>query len=191
MRFFHKFPSNSEFARSFLLVLLCLKEKVNFCYNWTNSTLESGINIPLRLLIFWLFSRGYGLIPDSIKPILVVWGKDGANLFFLPIFPEATFIPDYSRRYVSKILGNLHLTQFLWWLVRFFNKLPFNSEFATSYVAKYLVAFDFCISLLCDLYEIFFTTFFVILENKWWNSMILVYGFHCNYKKELTQMCVW
>mgnify|MGYP006975449515 CR=1 FL=1 len=53
--FFHKFPSNSEFARSFLLVLLCLKEKVNFCYNWTNSTLESGINIPLRLLIFYFF----------------------------------------------------------------------------------------------------------------------------------------
>ena len=26
------------------------------------STLESGINIPLCLLIFWLFSRGYGLI---------------------------------------------------------------------------------------------------------------------------------
>ena len=35
-------------------------------------TLESGINIALRLLIFWLFSRGYGLIPDSIEPILVV-----------------------------------------------------------------------------------------------------------------------
>jgi hypothetical protein len=33
--------------------------------------LESGINIALRLLIFWLFSRGYGLIPDSIEPILV------------------------------------------------------------------------------------------------------------------------
>ena len=32
-------------------------------------TLESGINVPLRLLIFWLFSRGYGLIPDFIEPI--------------------------------------------------------------------------------------------------------------------------
>ena len=29
-------------------------------------TLESGINVALRLLIFWLFSRGYGLIPDFI-----------------------------------------------------------------------------------------------------------------------------
>ena len=35
-------------------------------------TLESGLNIALCLLIFWLFSRGYGLIPDSIEPILVV-----------------------------------------------------------------------------------------------------------------------
>ena len=35
-------------------------------------TLESGINIALRLLIFTLFSRGYGLIPDFIEPILVV-----------------------------------------------------------------------------------------------------------------------
>ena len=32
-------------------------------------TLESGINIALRLLLFLLFSRGYGLIPDSIEPI--------------------------------------------------------------------------------------------------------------------------
>ena len=30
------------------------------------STLESGINIAVRLLIFWLFSSGYGLIPDFI-----------------------------------------------------------------------------------------------------------------------------
>ena len=29
-------------------------------------TLESGINVALQLLIFWLFSRGYGLIPDFI-----------------------------------------------------------------------------------------------------------------------------
>ena len=32
-------------------------------------TLKSGINVPLRLLIFWLFSMGYGLIPDFIEPI--------------------------------------------------------------------------------------------------------------------------
>ena len=32
-------------------------------------TLESGINIPLRLIIHSLFSRGYGLIPDFIGPI--------------------------------------------------------------------------------------------------------------------------
>ena len=30
------------------------------------STLESGINIAIRLIIFRLLSRGYGLIPDSI-----------------------------------------------------------------------------------------------------------------------------
>ena len=30
------------------------------------STLESGISVALQLLIFWLFSRGYGLIPDFI-----------------------------------------------------------------------------------------------------------------------------
>ena len=35
-------------------------------------TLESRINIVLRLLISWLFSRGYGLILVSIEPILVV-----------------------------------------------------------------------------------------------------------------------
>ena len=29
-------------------------------------TLESGINVALRLLVFRLFSRGYGLIPDFI-----------------------------------------------------------------------------------------------------------------------------
>ena len=34
------------------------------------TTLESGINIALRLLIFLNFSKGYGLIPDSIEPIL-------------------------------------------------------------------------------------------------------------------------
>ena len=28
------------------------------------STLESGINVPIRLLIFGIFSRGYGLITD-------------------------------------------------------------------------------------------------------------------------------
>ena len=33
------------------------------------ATLESGINIPLRLLIFWILSRGYGFILDLIEPI--------------------------------------------------------------------------------------------------------------------------
>ena len=37
------------------------------------ATLESEINIALRLLNFWLFSIGYGLIPDSIEPILVTY----------------------------------------------------------------------------------------------------------------------
>ena len=48
---------------------VCERITVNHFY-WI--TLDSGINIALRLLIFWLFSRGYGLIPDSIEPILVV-----------------------------------------------------------------------------------------------------------------------
>ena len=48
-------------------------------------TLESGINIPLGLLIFWLFSRGYGLIPDFIEPIYVtrVFGAYGPIMFAL------------------------------------------------------------------------------------------------------------
>ena len=37
-----------------------------------SNTLVSGIIIALCLLIFWLFCRGYGLIQDSIKHILVV-----------------------------------------------------------------------------------------------------------------------
>ena len=32
-------------------------------------TLESGIYVTLRLLIFGIFSRGYGLIPDEKKLI--------------------------------------------------------------------------------------------------------------------------
>ena len=48
---------------------VCERITVNHFY-WI--TLDSGINIALRLLIFWLFSRGYGLIPDSIEPIWVV-----------------------------------------------------------------------------------------------------------------------
>ena len=35
-------------------------------------TLECGIKIALHLSIFWLVSRGYGLIPDFIEPIQVV-----------------------------------------------------------------------------------------------------------------------
>ena len=35
-------------------------KRVKYC----SRTLESGINIPLRLLIFGNFSRGYGLITD-------------------------------------------------------------------------------------------------------------------------------
>ena len=45
--------SNSAFERTYSCWVEC-------------SILESGINILLRLLIFWLFSRGYGLIPDFI-----------------------------------------------------------------------------------------------------------------------------
>jgi hypothetical protein len=69
-------------------------------------TLESGINIPLRLLIFGFFSRSYGLIPDSIVLIYVAEVLDkykvsmGLCLFFLTNFTGAmfiqgaTFIPD-------------------------------------------------------------------------------------------------
>ena len=36
---------------------------------FSHDTLESGINVPLCLLFFQLFFRGYGLIPDFIEPI--------------------------------------------------------------------------------------------------------------------------
>ena len=62
------------------------------------STLESRINVPLRLLFFGIFSRSYGLIPDSIVIIYVVdvlvkyKVSMGLRLFFLTNFPGATFI---------------------------------------------------------------------------------------------------
>ena len=37
------------------------------------TSLESVINVPLRLLFFLLFSMGYGLIPDFIEHIKVVY----------------------------------------------------------------------------------------------------------------------
>ena len=42
----------------------------NLIFQLACPTLESGINIVLRLLFFRIFSRGYGLIPDFIEPIL-------------------------------------------------------------------------------------------------------------------------
>ena len=68
-------------------------------YMFKSCTLESGINIALRLLIFWFYSRGYGLIPDSIEPILVL-GINGAMLILFAKFSGAmviqgaTFIPN-------------------------------------------------------------------------------------------------
>ena len=71
-------------------------------------TLESGINIRLHFLIFWNFSRSYGLIPDSIVLILVVdvlvkyKASMGLFLFVLTNFPGAMFIcfDKFSRGYV-------------------------------------------------------------------------------------------
>ena len=61
MRFFHKFPSNSEFAKSFLLVLLCLKEKVNFLIQLNKLYCRvRNKHTPRLLFFFLLFSRGYG-----------------------------------------------------------------------------------------------------------------------------------
>ena len=54
-------------------------------------TLESGINIPLRLSIFGIFSRGYGLIMD-LKDLHKFAHFKGLHLLFLSNFPEATFI---------------------------------------------------------------------------------------------------
>ena len=53
------------------------------------STLESGINVPLHLFIFGIFSRGYGLITD-FKDEFVHF--KGLRLSFWSNFPEATFI---------------------------------------------------------------------------------------------------
>ena len=48
-------------------------------------TLESGINVPLHLIFFWLFSRGYGLILDFIEPISIRY-KWGYAFSFCQIF---------------------------------------------------------------------------------------------------------
>ena len=59
-----------------------------------SSTLESGINIPTRLLIFGIFSRGYGLIKDlkDLNLLHKFAHFKGLCLFFLSNFPEAMFI---------------------------------------------------------------------------------------------------
>ena len=54
---------------------MAFSEYLNF------TTLESGINVALQLLIFGLFSRGYGLIPDFI-----VEGKNGATIILFDKF---------------------------------------------------------------------------------------------------------
>ena len=54
------------------------------------STLESRINVPLRLLIFGIFSRDYGLFTNQILLHKFAHYK-GLCLFFLSNFPEATF----------------------------------------------------------------------------------------------------
>ena len=42
-------------------------------------TLESGTNIPLRLLIFGIFSRGYGFITD-LKDLYFTTQESGINV---------------------------------------------------------------------------------------------------------------
>ena len=64
---FWKSHKNMTKSPNFFLTLLEISYKnreillkyVNFIH-----TLESGINVPLRLLIFGIFSRGYVLITD-------------------------------------------------------------------------------------------------------------------------------
>ena len=61
---------------------------------WRSSTLESGINIPLRLLIFGFFSRGYGLIADlkNLNFTAQVCIFQGATfILFVSNLPETTF----------------------------------------------------------------------------------------------------
>ena len=79
--FFTTFYLNLSLQCFFCLVL-CLYDKANFCYNWTN-----------------------------------------------------------PGRYVSKIFVKLHSWLSFCDIMRFFHKLPFDPEFATSYVVKYLCDF--------------------------------------------------
>ena len=72
-------------------------------------TLESGINVPLRLLIFGIFSRGYGLITD-LKDLILLHkfaNFKGILLFFLSNFPEDTFIQATSSIPDSRVLWRL------------------------------------------------------------------------------------
>ena len=64
-------------------------------------TLDSGINIGVRLLIFGFFSRGYVLIKDSnpekkVQNSVIWWSGicffKGLCLLFFPNVPVATFI---------------------------------------------------------------------------------------------------
>ena len=65
-------------------------------YHILTNTLESGINVLLRLLIFGIFSRGYGLIMDLCIRLETLLRKfahfKGLRLFFLSNFAEGTFI---------------------------------------------------------------------------------------------------
>ena len=86
--------SNSSFVQQFLKTFLMSYHQwheENFKIDCTNGrprlshytrfdytyTLESGINIALRLLFFWLFSRGYGLIRHSIVVWAALWNFQG------------------------------------------------------------------------------------------------------------------
>ena len=82
------------------------RTSTNYC--WHSSGLKrvkclARINIPLRLSIFWLFSWGYGLIPDSIELILVV-NVQGINGAALILFAKFSMSYVYSRGYIHSRL---------------------------------------------------------------------------------------
>ena len=74
------------------------------------TTLESGKNLLLCLLIFGIFSRGYGLITDLDLNFLHKFAHfKGLRLFFLSNFPEATFIQGATSIPESRVLYKIKI----------------------------------------------------------------------------------
>ena len=83
-----------------------LKSHVN--HRVRNTTLESRINVPLHLLIFWFFSRGYGLIMD-LKDLHKFAHFKGLRLFFLSNFSMAKFIQGATSIPDTRVISHNYL----------------------------------------------------------------------------------